>query len=211
MGMILTKSVFIHIPRTGGTWVRCILKNAGLRNGETGRGEDYGVKTIHHSIGEAADWIPEGYKTFSFIRHPVTYLKSRWARKSWPPMQEILGQEAMNELITFQQFAEYYLLYCPGSITELYKKMTGWRMDGTKDDIHVDFIGKLENQPFDLINILDKCREDVPISLIHNEPPCHMSNYHNTDLSLCKDTILNILKAEEPICKTFQYGGMPYG
>lgn len=173
MAFLLPKSAFIHIPRTGGTWVRLALVSSGMKKRESGLGKDYGVKTIHHTIEQAQEWI-EGRKTFSFIRHPVTYLRSRWLKGHFPPLTK-RGID-VNAVPNFTEFIELYLQWCPGWISGLFSNFTGWNWDGTYKKHKVDYIGRLENQPWDLWEALIRCGEcpKIPEAILR-EPPRHVA------------------------------------
>jgi hypothetical protein len=72
MTIRLDNSVFIHTPRTGGTWLQEVLRVLGLDR-QVLRGDLDG-----HLLYAALPVEWAGLTLFSFIRHPLLWVKSRW-------------------------------------------------------------------------------------------------------------------------------------
>jgi hypothetical protein len=66
-----TVAVFVHVPRTGGTFVREILYKYKFRTEI--------INHCHDSLETALDGVPKDVFSFTFIRHPVTWYPSRFA------------------------------------------------------------------------------------------------------------------------------------
>src|SRR5437667_268495 len=79
MALVTEKSLFIHVPKTGGTFVRRALPALGLPCRESGI---FAIED-HFSIAQVFATHPgldDGRRlTFGFVRHPVAWIKSRWA------------------------------------------------------------------------------------------------------------------------------------
>jgi len=162
MAMILPHSAFIHIPRTGGTWVTCAIKSCGIKYKKSGKPEDYGVKTIHHTLEQAKPWFGNRI-AFSFVRNPLTYLQSCWSRSHWPSLSDHYD---INKSESFTEFVEAYLEYCPGSVSSLFDRFTGI-FSSTGHSIN--YLGKYENQPHDLIRFLKEAGETFDEQIIRTE------------------------------------------
>lgn len=74
MPFILQNSVFLHIPKTGGTWVRKALLNAGAS-----------LRAVGDPHGPLEDTYPvlsdeelSRRTIFMFVRHPLSWYQSRW-------------------------------------------------------------------------------------------------------------------------------------
>lgn len=79
MALVLPHSIFIHIPKTGGSWVRHAIKRCGIPVQERGP-EHVGRNQITHAaIKQVHKKYRKNRLAFAFIRHPVSWLKSKWA------------------------------------------------------------------------------------------------------------------------------------
>ena len=75
MALVLPRSLFVHVPKTGGTWVRAAIAAAGIDAHESGPPETHD----HFGVFDLPADLLAGRFTFGFVRHPVDWLKSRWA------------------------------------------------------------------------------------------------------------------------------------
>lgn len=74
--IIEDKLLFIHVAKTGGTFVREIISRIGLCNYENGVLDDH----MHDSFQDCINQSPE-YKnlvSFGFVRMPADWIESRW-------------------------------------------------------------------------------------------------------------------------------------
>src|SRR5687767_914806 len=65
--LINNKALFIHSAKTGGTFLREALNRFGVPNYEVGVKHDPYTQFTQYS------------DRFGFVRHPVTWIRSRWA------------------------------------------------------------------------------------------------------------------------------------
>jgi hypothetical protein len=72
MMLILSRAVFLMIPRTGSTWARQALRNSGVRY------KEWGAK---HSTAPMKPDAP-GFR-FTFVREPAAWVASRWTLGPW--------------------------------------------------------------------------------------------------------------------------------
>lgn len=72
MSIRLPNSCFIHIPRTGGLWVKALIERSGIKH-QTLKG-DIDSHLPYKSLPE--NW--QHLHSFSTIRHPLAWVRSRW-------------------------------------------------------------------------------------------------------------------------------------
>jgi hypothetical protein len=71
--LILPKSYFLHVPKTGGSWVKKAIITSGIQC------QDYRIEGDPH-IGLTQCPVPQQFK-FAFVRHPVNLYRSYWQFK----------------------------------------------------------------------------------------------------------------------------------
>jgi hypothetical protein len=89
MALILPRSAMIHIPKTGGTWCRAAISAANIPTFESGPPGVTKLNQAHGSLKQTyatimmVNWRKNKTQrrrlTFSFVRHPCTWLESTWA------------------------------------------------------------------------------------------------------------------------------------
>ncbi|PIR53287.1 hypothetical protein COU76_01935, partial [Candidatus Peregrinibacteria bacterium CG10_big_fil_rev_8_21_14_0_10_49_10] len=74
MALILPRSAFFHIMKTGGTWVRSVCEKQRLSIEEVG--------DTHKAYCELPDTeLVSSRFTFAFVRHPCSWYQSFWSWK----------------------------------------------------------------------------------------------------------------------------------
>lgn len=162
-------AVFLHIPKTGGTWITEVLKHCGL--------VDCLLCHKHADVFRVlyGSWLPQGIDSvgvpnppmpstevdasacfFCFVRHPLSWYESWWRYMTdhgWPARgkekdklrwhpNSVLNSLADND---FNSFVRKVIKVRPGYVTELYSSYT-------YDCVR--FIGKQEKLADDLVAIL---------------------------------------------------------
>jgi hypothetical protein len=173
MAIILTNSIFIHIPKCGGTWVKESLQNANLIKVKTPG------STKHASLVELRPKMPElllSKKPFTFVRNPVTWWQSRWSdpyhrkhyfmdpiphSEKWCPNIKWFNAETMmrndEQFEDFNKYMAWILEWRPAFYSEYFRFMT---------NVKKIAIGKYENLAGDLIEILYRLGENFDAQLI---------------------------------------------
>lgn len=146
MALLTDKMLFLHIPKTGGTYVRAVLEKLGIR----------GKEIIHtHSrfpfLNEHIDDDTLKDKlVWCFVRHPLTWYQSRWAHRcktGWQINNPFDYYCASND---FKQFIRNCIKYWP----------TGWV---THEMCY--YIDNIPKQCKKFIGLYEKLDEDIKIAL----------------------------------------------
>ena len=176
-------AVFLHIPKTGGNWITKVLQESNLIKGRISHKHADIERFFSPLYGNRAELFKYFLKKlrvsrqqkpfmFCFVRHPLSWYESWFKYMSQPALQwRDWGDEndiynwhpnaTLNGLgdPDFNQFVRNVIRKRPGYVTELF----GWY---TKSQI--DFIGKQENLPEDLIKVLKIMKLDFDEDLIRN-------------------------------------------
>ena len=138
--VLLPRATFLHIPKTGGQWVRKALVRACPETRDMEK--DFGFR---HAIAKN---IKDLENPFCFVRHPLTWYQSYWSMRSennaWDMEMEI---DRVCRSDNFEHFIEH-ILETYGDTGNIYPLFQGWA-------IHCSMIGKMEDLPYSLILILD--------------------------------------------------------
>lgn len=153
MAVKLSKSLFIHTPKAGGSWIRYVFELAQV---------PIQLLRPHIGLGEALAECPEayGWPSFSFIRHPYTWYRSYWCFKM------NLGWDAGNELDdsckadTFPAFMGNVLERKPGFLSNLYDYYTRG----------VTHVGRFETLRESFSRILDQIQEPITAAQVYGIP-----------------------------------------
>ncbi len=163
MALIIdNKLLFIHVPKTGGSYIRSLCTN-NLSCKETGSfsmHDHYSIKECIENNSELSELI-----SFGFVRHPITWLKSRW---SWAIISDYntkleTDQDAQNHWLSqcwdlnFQEFIKKYIKNSVAHCSQTYIEKLG-----IGSDYEVFHILKYENISYDIYNLFKKY--DLPIS-----------------------------------------------
>jgi hypothetical protein len=116
-----TKTVFLHVPCTAGSWVEHALEQKGI---EVGRIGDQHTKVP----------TPDAEFIFTFVRRPDMWLRSRWAKGRFEDSLSLIWVE------TFEGFVENVLAQPRNLLTEYFQEYTH----------HAHFIGHQESAVEDL-------------------------------------------------------------
>lgn len=157
MSLILDNCIFLHTPKTGGTWVKSALENAGLIRGWLNN---------YHTPLEAARRDSRTWKKpmFSVVRSPFSWYSSYWKFRissgKWDPKMD-QGLERP----TFKQFLRAVAVTRPGIWTEVLNHYAG--RPGMKQ---VDRVLKQESLTEGLIKVLQEFGEEFDPEDIRSTP-----------------------------------------
>ncbi len=155
--LILPKSCFLHVAKTGGSWVKKAIIASGIEY------EDYRIDGNPH-VGLSECPVPNKFK-FAFVRHPVDLYRSYWQFKmtnEWDVKNQ-LDMECKSD--DFNGFIRNVLDKYPGCFGDSLISFVG---DGENE---IEFVGKYENLVEDLIAALKAAGEVLNEDTISNLPP----------------------------------------
>ena len=160
--LILPNSCFLHVPKTGGSWVRKAIIASGIRC------QEYQVNGDFH-IGLAQCPCPDKFK-FAFVRHPLDLYRSYWQYKmsyGWDPKNQM---DMACRSDNFHQFVCHVLDKYPGVYGKSLIEIIG------ENGNEIEFIGKYENLVEDLITALNRAGEVFDEHAIRTFPPFNVSD-----------------------------------
>jgi hypothetical protein len=138
------KFLFIHVPKTGGSWATVALKAAGVKVEE-----EFGTTEFHPLLRELDR---RGRFTFAFVREPLSWYGSLWSfrRKHQLHKHPVHGGLPYDRFIDldFSDFIDQVAEHLPGYLSEQYEQWVG------PTDDEIDFIGHYENLEADFMSAL---------------------------------------------------------
>ncbi|MCB0334989.1 MAG: sulfotransferase family 2 domain-containing protein [Bdellovibrionales bacterium] len=190
MTVLLTHARFIHIPKTGGSWVRLALRNSGLTLIEP-------IGILKHA--PPSELPADNLFSFAFVRNPWDWFRSWWGYRmqtNWQHAQEPMDVRCKSD--SFQEFIDAMLEHFPGACTYSYERFLGKQFDA------VNFIGRTESLLEDLLSALQQS-ESGPFDeqAIRQTKPANATNYQRFDASYRPDQITAIAKTEARVCSHF--------
>ena len=139
---LIDGSIFLHLPRTGGTFVTAVLRR---------------LRLVKRAIGNKHDCpgvIPMNMRVphHVFIRHPYDWIRSVYAyqvatgwptwpknkeQRWWHPFREICNPPA-GARETFNEFLSWVVVYHPGFVTRTFTKFADWPCSIVGKTEHLD-------------------------------------------------------------------------
>jgi hypothetical protein len=113
VALLLEKSVVYHPGRTGGHWVKAVLRRAGLVRWESARLHDSPEDLRHWPEGASRPW------SIAFVRHPLSWVRSLWLHEThlgWT--NDLLRPD--DEFATFPEYLDYLIEAFPGGAVKRY-------------------------------------------------------------------------------------------
>ena len=168
MTLIMKNCAFVHIPKTGGMWVRQVI----------GESPDIPVFCNVRVVldlqttegqGNTQHNVPlnriENKPIFCFVRNPITWYRSYWAHKGYKAAWS--GSNSFDKGVHSDNFSEYIdkVLTYEGYTKQLFDFYTQ----------HATRVGLFENLASDLVSILTEFEEDCE-NLNWTQSPVNVSS-----------------------------------
>ena len=203
MAILTDRFILYHIPKTGGTWGKVALKNAGVeyRYTKTMKGEHpFNLKRAHSTPDNVPAKAKEGRLGITFVREPEAWYRSYWAfrsRKGARRDEKFPADGLWSD--DFDQFVNNILdAYPQGFVTTLYQYYTGAECE------KVDFVGRQEYLLSDLIHALDAAGESFDEGKLAMTPRRNASpNKWKEAAVLTPETQQRIRECEHWVLETF--------
>jgi hypothetical protein len=168
-------AAFLHIPKTGGSWVTEVLDRQGLirrRFSHEHAGIDLALTWFSRRR-----WLQAQPFMFCFVRNPLSWYESffaymsdpkvawrKWGRSASGPGQRWHPNNMLNGCGSpdFNEFVRNVVRARPGYVTELF----GWYAKPP-----ISFVGKQESLAEDLIAVLRACGAQFNEDGVRQTPP----------------------------------------
>jgi hypothetical protein len=154
---------FLHLPKTGGTWVYEAMFAAGVVAHRPPQVPDHG------GLIESRDFSDRF--TFAFVRHPLELWRSYWGyrmRTGWVHEHPIDAAAASAD---FPTFVEGLIDFAPGFASALYEQFVG------RPGKEIDFIGRYERLADDLCLALRFAGQEFSEQRLRAHPPANCTDF----------------------------------
>lgn len=137
--------IFVHVPKTGGTWVNKAMTAAGLHLEQEG----YSDHPFFYELDRRNRF------SFAFVRDPLQWWGSEWRFRRNHDYRDLANHPYDRWLdLGFDRFIEQVIEHCPGFLSQMYDQHIGTIVDS------VDFVGRYETLADDLVKGLRLAGED---------------------------------------------------
>lgn len=201
MALELPHSVFVHIPRTGGTFTRLVILESEIVTREIlGWGKGYRQKgLINHCRADAIpSCIIQDKLIWTNIREPIAYLRSRWGCP-YEGRNDIGLCQYATDITTFTGFLEYYVSRNDDILMRRVNQFCS--VDGK---CVVDVFVKTEEVRTELPKLLYE-HERIDVSgIAQNMPPQHVGKNNSKEV-VPADLVRDVYKVEAEYVERFGY------
>jgi hypothetical protein len=196
-----SNALFLHIPKTGGSWVEKTLGEAGIRSEQPATIE--GVTYRHCLVSMFRDRYPF---VFTFVRHPLRWYESWWKFQAgiwrefepgvWHPQRTLEKCRADD----FPEFIRNCMEHEPGYVSRMYE----WYV-GPVGYEHVQFVGRHERLAEDLVRVLKLLGHDFDPCVVRQQPRVNVSERKCGEPVWHPELRRRVLELERPAIRRF-YG-----
>ncbi len=198
MALVLPgKFLFLHVPKTGGKWVKYVLHRA-FPESTMLRRTNHGNRWAHFGHGDLEDVADREEFRFAFVRHPVDFWRSYYryrARTKWEPNHEI---DSLCMDHGFDKYIDNVLKNLNGYASRMYSRYVG------EPGSEIDFIGKQENLIKDLSKALMLAGMD-PAQVDLNSRPKNTGAPATEDIGFTAEQYTDLAEAEREGIERFGY------
>jgi Sulfotransferase family len=189
--LILANAVFLHVPKTGGTWVREALHASGAAF------DEYFVDGDQHADLSYCP-CPDKLK-FAFVRHPCGVYASYWRFKMAEGWDLRNPFDAECAATSFPDFVQGVLNKQPGWCSRMFEDYVG------PPDRQIEFIGRFERLPDDLVHALRLAGEAFDERALRETPHANVSSWPPRDARWSRSLAEAVRRAERDAFDRFGY------
>jgi hypothetical protein len=197
--LVSANALFLHIPKTGGSWVEAALKRCGIETAYAPAAP--GVTWRHHLM---SDMTRSYARTFAFVRHPISWYESWWKfqAKHWHRFEEgVWHPQRVLEACAdddFNGFIRRCLEREPGYVSRMYE----WYL-GPPGRSFVEMIGRYERLADDLVAVLRSLGYVFSETTLREQPPENVSPKECGEPIWDEGLRRRILESEAPALRRF--------
>lgn len=189
--LILPHSCFLHVPKTGGSWVKKAVFAAGIP------AREHAIDGYTH-LG-LADCPEPGKFRFAFVRNPLALYRSYWQFKmttGWDPHNEL---DLRCRADDFETFVRAVLAAYPGIYARTLVEFVG------PPEAPIEFVGRYECLVEDLVKALTLAGESFDAGAIRTLPPYNVSDKQKAPASYTAELEAAVRQAEAAVFERFGY------
>jgi hypothetical protein len=202
MPMVITPKVrFLHVPKTGGTWVVGALQASGVELSIVRRPAMSRVTLVEDHIGldESPD-LADRF-TIAFVRHPLTWWPSFWVYRRMTGWADDHPIDSCTQSDDFNEFIENVITNLPGDLSRRFEAYVGTLSHP------ISFIGRYEQLRDDLIDGLGQAGETFDERAIRTHAPENTGDYTTYTPRYTGSQEDRLAEAERATIERF-YGGV---
>lgn len=183
----IERGIFLHIPKTGGTWLSEYLEESKMVRKKT---------LLSHGNGTQIEDQKQNDVVFCFVRHPLTWLRSYWQCK-----QDVVKDRRGGSIdsivdLPFNEFIDLVIRDLPGYVTSFFNGFTNY----------CHFVGKQEQMRDDACNLFDMMRIRYNKQLLFNKP---RSNVLKSEQKYTIEQAIKIMELEKIMVERYNYNYIP--
>jgi hypothetical protein len=196
--VVTARTRFLHVPKTGGTWVVKALTQAGVPvvppEVDNNRPQ---VRAGHATLADLEEY--SDLFTIAFVRHPLSWWRSYWGyrmRRGWDDGQgDKIIQLARSD--NFDDFIELVIENLPGHLNRLYSRYVG------PPEQPISFVGRYESLTDDLVEGLRLGGEEFDEEKLRSCKPVNRSPYDRFPAEYTPTLREALLAAEHEVIERF--------
>ena len=187
--------LFLHMPKTGGSWVTQAVSAAGVA---TWAPDPLGDRSYSaHGHADLNDVDVGDRLSVAFIRHPLDWWRSYWGHRMRAGWDRTIGIDAVAASDDFNRFVLALLDDHRGSFDEIVGRFVGLPRPS------VDFVGRFENLVEDTCEALRLSGERFSASAIRKHPRVNVNDYRSFPALYRPEVAVRMAEAEHRTIERF--------